>query len=166
MPTMTPLIETFPYTFPITFGKADGLVGIGDYEPVLPIEYRYTIPSIFFEQEPTHWLGFIEALQGMEELLMPIWPIAEIYSAAHLYPYIFGGTDLDQLFDKDLSWWENIPTKLMPQYPPEMITGTAHTDPSFFMQLSTPTFLPDGTGAASPTSTVAVDNGQTSTEVV
>ena len=51
MPTLTPLIETFPYTFPITVGKADGLVGIGDYEPVLPIESRYTIPSIFFEQE-------------------------------------------------------------------------------------------------------------------
>ena len=123
MPTITPILETFPYTFPITFGKADGLVGIGDYEPVLPIEYRYTIPSIFFEQEPKHWLGFIEALQGMEELLMPIWPIAEIHSAAHLYPY-------------------------------------------FFMQISTPTYLPDGTGAASPTSTTAVDNGQTSTEVV
>jgi hypothetical protein len=123
MPTITPIIETFPYTFPITFGKADGLVGIGDYEPVLPIEYRYTIPSIFFEQEPKHWLGFIEALQGMEELLMPIWPIEETTSGAYLYPY-------------------------------------------FSMQISTPTYLPNGTGAASPTSTVAVDNGQTSTEAV
>jgi len=54
----------------------------------------------------------------------------------------------------------------MPEYPPEMITGTAHTDPSIFMQISTPTFLPNGTGAASPTSTVAVDSGQTSTEAV
>ena len=166
MPSITPLIETFPYTFPIVFGKADGLVGIGDYEPVLPIEYRYTIPSIFFEQEPSHWPGFIDVLQQTEELRMPVWPIEETTSGAYLYPYIFGGTSLDQLFDKDLSWWQNVATKLMPEYPPEMITGTAHTDPSIFMQLSTPTFLPDGTGAASPTSTVAVDSGQTSTEAV
>ena len=123
MPTITPIIETFPYTFPITFGKADGLVGIGDYEPVLPIEYRYTIPSIFFEQEPSHWLGFIDVLQQTEELRMPVWPIEETTSGAYLYPY-------------------------------------------FSMQISTPTYLPDGTGAASPTSTVAVDSGQTSTEAV
>ena len=123
MPTMTPVIREFPYTFPLTFGGASGLVTIGDYEPVLPIEYRYTIPSIFFEEEPSRWLGFIEVLQGMEELRMPVWPIEETTSGAYLYPY-------------------------------------------FSMQLSTPTFLPDGTGAASPTSTTAVDSGQTSTEVV
>ena len=34
------------------------------------------------------------------------------------------------------------------------------------MQLSTPTFLPDGTGAASPTSTSGVNSGQTSTEAI
>jgi len=123
MPTITPLIREFPYDFPITFGGASGLVTIGDYEPVLPIEYRYTIPSIFYEQEPSHWLGFIEVLQGMEELRMPVWPIEETTSGAYLYPY-------------------------------------------FSMQISTPTYLPNGTGAASPTSTVAVDNGQTSTEAV
>ena len=75
MPTMTPIIREFPYDFPITFGGASGLVGIGDYEPVLPIEYRYTIPSIFFEQEPSHWPGFIDVLQQTEELRMPVWPI-------------------------------------------------------------------------------------------
>ena len=123
MPTIIPVIREFPYTFPLTFGGASGLVTIWDYEPVLPIEYRYTIPSVFFEEEPSHWLGFIEVLQGMEELRMPVWPIEETTSGAYLYPY-------------------------------------------FSMQISTPTYLPDGTGAASPTSTVAVDNGQTSTEVV
>jgi hypothetical protein len=34
------------------------------------------------------------------------------------------------------------------------------------MQISTPTFLPDGTGATSPTSTAPVGTGQTSTEAV
>ena len=166
MPSITPVIREFPYTFPLTFGGASGLVTIGDYEPVLPIEYRYTIPSVFFEEEPSHWLGFIEVLQGMEELRMPVWPIEETTSGAYLYPYIFGGTSLDQLFDKDLSWWQNVATKLMPEYPPEMITGTAHTDPTIFMQISTPTFLPDGTGATSPTNTSPVGTGQTSTEAV
>ena len=123
MPTMTPIIREFPYDFPITFGGASGLVGIGDYEPVLPIEYRYTLPSVFFEQEPSHWLGFIEVLQGTEELRMPVWPIEETTSGAYLYPY-------------------------------------------FSMQISPPTFLTDGTGATSPTSTAPVGTGQTSTEAV
>ena len=123
MPTMTPIIREFPYDFPITFGGASGLVGIGEYEPVLPIEYRYTLPSVFFEQEPSHWMGYIEVLQCTEELRMPVWPIEETTSGAYLYPY-------------------------------------------FSMQISPPTFLPDGTGATSPTSTAPVGTGQTSTEAV
>ena len=123
MPSVVTAAADFPYTFPITFGAVDKYIQVGDYEPVLPIEYRYTLPAYFMQEAPSAWLGFIETLQGLDEYLMPIWP-------------------------------------------PEVTGGTAHTDPSLFMQLSTPTFLPDGTGAASPTSTQGIDSGQTSTEAV
>lgn len=123
MPSVVTAFADFPYTFPITFGAVDKYIQVGDYEPVLPIEYRYTLPAYFMQEEPSTWLGFIETLQGLDEYLMPIWP-------------------------------------------PEVTGGTAHTDPSIFMQISTPTFLPDGTGAASPTSTQGIDSGQTSTEAV
>ena len=123
MPSVVTAFADFPYTFPITFGAVDKYIQVGDYEPVLPIEYRYTLPAYFMQEEPSAWLGFIETLQGLDEYLMPIWP-------------------------------------------PEVTGGTAHTDPSIFMQISTPTFLPDGTGAASPTSTQGIDSGQTSTEAV
>ena len=123
MPSVVTVPADFPYTFPITFGAVDKYIQVGDYEPVLPIEYRYTLPAYFMQEEPSAWLGFIETLQGLDEYLMPIWP-------------------------------------------PEVTGGTAHTDPSIFMQISTPTFLPDGTGAASPTSTQGIDSGQTSTEAV
>ena len=123
MPSVVTAFADFPYTFPITFGAVDKYIQVGDYEPVLPIEYRYTLPAYFMQEAPSAWLGFIEVLQGLDEYLMPIWP-------------------------------------------PEVTGGTAHTDPSLFMQISTPTFLPDGTGAASPTSTQGIDSGQTSTEAV
>ena len=123
MPSVVTAFADFPYTFPITFGAVDKYIQVGDYEPVLPIEYRYTLPAYFMQEDPSAWLGFIETLQGLDEYLMPIWP-------------------------------------------PEVTGGTAHTDPSIFMQISTPTFLPDGTGAASPTSTQGIDSGQTSTEAV
>ena len=123
MPSVVTAFVDFPYTFPITFGAVDKYIQVGDYEPVLPIEYRYTLPAYFMQEDPSAWLGFIETLQGLDEYLMPIWP-------------------------------------------PEVTGGTAHTDPSIFMQISTPTFLPDGTGAASPTSTQGIDSGQTSTEAV
>ena len=123
MPSVVTAAADFPYTFPITFGAVDKYIQVGDYEPVLPIEYRYTLPAYFMQEDPSAWLGFIETLQGLDEYLMPIWP-------------------------------------------PEVTGGTAHTDPSIFMQISTPTFLPDGTGAASPTSTQGIDSGQTSTEAV
>mgnify|MGYP005819919773 FL=1 len=123
MPSVVTAFADFPYTFPITFDAVDKYVQVGDYEPVLPIEYRHTLPFYFMQEEPSTWLGFIETLQGLDEYLMPIWP-------------------------------------------PEVTGGTAHTDPSIFMQISTPTFLPDGTGAASPTSTQGIDSGQTSTEAV
>ena len=123
MPSVVTAFADFPYTFPITFDTVDQYIQVGDYEPVLPIEYRYTLPAYFMQEEPSAWLGFIETLQGLDEYLMPIWP-------------------------------------------PEVTGGTAHTDPSLFMQISTPTFLPDGAGAASPTSTQGIDSGQTSTEAV
>ena len=170
MPSYVPQVETFPYTFPFTFGQSDGMAFIGDYEPVLPIEYRYTLPSVFFSEEPSTWLGFIEILQGLEELLMPIWPSEAIYGDIHNFQYVFGGTTLDQLFDKDISWWFNQPTTLMPEHYQRDLHGLYDVGMSggswVTMQISTPTFLPNGTGAASPTSTVSVNSGQTSTEPV
>ena len=154
MPDVTVFIpKKFPYTFPFTFGEIDIGVQAAAYEPVLPIEYRYTLPDVFFTQEPSTWLGFIEVLQGMEELLMPTWRSEEIHATPHLYPYVFGGTTLDQLFDKDISWWQNQPTTLMPEYTSEYLYGDIHNYPDFFMQLSTPIFPPDGVSGASPTST-------------
>lgn len=157
--------KQFPYTFPFTFGEVDIGVQAAAYEPVLPIEYRYTLPDVFFMQEPSTWLGFIEVLQGMEELLMPIWPSEEIHATPHLYPYVFGGTTLDQLFDKDISWWQNQPTTLMPEYTSEYLYGDIHNYPDFFMQLSTPVFLPDGTAVSGPTGTKTriVGSGRTMT---
>jgi len=170
MPSYVPQVETFPYSFPLTFGKADGMSFVGDYEPVLPIEYRYTLTSVFFSEEPSTWLGFIEILQGLEELLMPIWPSEDIYGEIHNFQYVFGGTTLDQLFDKDISWWFNQPTTLMPEHYQRDLHGLYDVGMSggswIAMQLSTPTFLPDGTGASSPTSTVSVNSGQTGTESV
>jgi len=133
MPDVTVFVpKPFPYTFPFTFGAVDKAAQAAAHEPVLPIEYRYTLPDFFFVQEPSTWLGFIEVLQGMEELLMPIWPSEAIHAAPHLYPYIFGGTDLDQLFDKDISWWQNQPTTLMPEYTSEELYGAIHNIPYVF----------------------------------
>tara|TARA_R100001086_G_scaffold214074_1_gene130080 strand:- start:43 stop:591 length:549 start_codon:yes stop_codon:yes gene_type:complete len=140
----------FPYTFPFTFGKVDIGVQAAAHEPVLPIEYRYTLPAFFLVQEPSTWLGYIEVLQGMEELLMPIWPSEDIYGAIHNFPYYFGGTDLDADFFQLYSKWWSPSIWLMPEYPSEMLFGTAHTDPPFFMQLSTPIFDPDGRGVKEP----------------
>jgi hypothetical protein len=96
---------------------------------------------------------------------MPIWPSEEIHATPHLYPYVFGGTTLDQLFDKDISWWQNQPTTLMPEYTSEYLYGDIHNYPDFFMQLSTPIFPPDGVSGASPTSTTPgiKGTGRTST---
>ena len=101
----------------------------------------------------------------MEELLMPIWQSEDIHATPHLYPYVFGGTTLDQLFDKDISWWQNQPTTLMPEYTSEYLYGDIHNYPSFFIQLSTPVFLPDGTAVSGPTGTKPriVGSGRTMT---
>ena len=128
MPSSIAVPVPFPYTFPFTFGALSAYVDIGDYEPVLPIEYRYTMPSIF------------------------------------------GGTDLDQLFDEaDLTWYSQ-PATLMPEYYPRDRYGFYAAGESggnwVVMVLSTPTFLPDGTAVAPPTSTApapGTGSGQTST---
>jgi len=167
MPDVTVFIpQGFPYTFPFTFGEVDIGVQAAAHEPVLPIEYRYTLPDVFFIQEPSTWLGFIEVLQGLEELLMPIWPSEDIHATPHLYPYVFGGTTLDQLFDKDISWWQNQPTTLMPEYTSEYLYGDIHNYPNLFMQLSTPVFDPDGKGVREPVSAPLLSEGAGSVELV
>jgi hypothetical protein len=171
MPDVTVFVpKPFPYTFPFTFGVVEIGVQAASHEPVLPIEYRYTLPDFFFVQEPSTWLGFVEVLQGMEELLMPIWPSEDIYGAIHNIPYVFGGTDLPQLFDEaDLTWYSQ-PATLMPEYHPRDLYGLFEGGISggnwVVMVLSTPTFLPDGTAASPPTSTTpspGTGSGQTST---
>jgi hypothetical protein len=127
MPSSIAVPVPFPYTFPFTFGALSAYVDIGDYEPVLPIEYRYTMPSIF------------------------------------------GGTDLDQLFDEaDLTWYSQ-PATLMPEYYPRDLYGFYTVGESggnwVVMQLSTPIFLPNGTAVSEPTHTriSTVGTGRTST---
>ena len=127
MPSSIAVPVPFPYTFPFTFGALSAYVDIGDYEPVLPIEYRYTMPSIF------------------------------------------GGTDLDQLFDEaDLTWYSQ-PATLMPEYYPRDLYGFYAAGESggnwVVMQLPTPIFLPDGTAVSEPTHTriSTVGTGRTST---
>ena len=155
MPNVTVFVpKPFPYPFPFTVGEVEIGVQAASYEPVLPIEYRYTLPDFFFVQEPSTWLGFIEVLQGMEELLMPIWPSEDIYGAIHNIPYIFGGTDLDQLFDEaDMTWYSQ-PVTLMPEYYPRDLYGLFEGGISggnwAVMQLSSPIFSPNGSGVGEP----------------
>jgi len=84
-------------------------------------------------------------------------------------PSIFGGTDLDQLFDEaDLTWYSQ-PATLMPEYYPRDLYGFYAAGESggnwVVMQLSTPIFLPDGTAVSEPTHTriSTVGTGRTST---
>jgi hypothetical protein len=161
----------FPYTFPFTFGEADKAVQAAAYEPVLPIEYRYTLPDFFLVQEPTTWHGYQEAWQNQSTTIMPIWRVDVRGADADTYPYIFGGTSLDQLFDEaDLTWYSQ-PATLMPEYYPRDLYGLYDSGMSggnwAVMQLSTPIFLPDGTAVTEPThiKLSSVGTGRTQTRI-
>jgi hypothetical protein len=82
-----------------------------------------------------------------------------------LQPFIYFQPDPGTFFGKDISWWQNQPTTLMPEYTSEYLYGDIHNYPDFFMQLSTPIFPPDGVSGASPTSTTPgiKGTGRTST---
>ena len=83
----TILIKKFPYTFSFTFGEAEGAVQAAAYEPVLPIEYRYTLPDFFLAQEPSTWHGYQEAWQNQPTTIMPIWRVDVRGADADTYPY-------------------------------------------------------------------------------
>ena len=100
----------------------------GGVMPVYPTEYVYTLPSFFFQMEPSDQRN-------------PVY-----YDA-----------------------WQNLATTLMPEWGSESLWGDVHNWPSFFQQISTPTFLPDGIGVTSPTTTVpspGVGSGRAKTERV
>ena len=150
----------FPYTFPFTFGAADKGIQAAAYEPVLPIEYRYTLPDFFLVQEPSTWHGYQESWQNQSTTIMPIWRVDVRGADADTYPYIFGGTIDPSTFDTDVSWWFNQSTTLMPIIDlqdlygrwPGGITGSSWAT----MQLSTPIFPPNGSPSLMASSTVVL----------
>jgi hypothetical protein len=106
---------------------ANSHLGGPQVQPVYPIEYRHTLPYVFFEQEPETFQKFESAWQNQSTAIMPVW------------------------FDRD------------------RFGNFAGGMPFFNLVLSTPTFLPDGTAAATPTSTepsAETGSGRTSTEPV
>jgi hypothetical protein len=159
----------FPYTFPFTFGEADKAVQAAAYEPVLPIEYRYTLPDFFLVQEPSTWHGYQESWQNQSTTIMPIWRVDVRGADADTYPYIFGGTSLDQLFDEaDLTWHSQSAT-LMPiidlqdfhgRWPGGVTSGDWIS-----IQLSTPIFPPNG-GPSLKASSIIVLSGSPVNRVV
>jgi len=59
--------------------------------PVLPIEYRYLLPSTFFQMEPTDQVNpaYLEAWQNLSTTLMPNYPSEQLHGAIHNHPAFF-----------------------------------------------------------------------------
>lgn len=149
----------------------EGAVGVYDLLPTYPILFYYWQESVFFQMEPSDQVNpvYAEAWSNLSTWLMPIWAVADRENASHLYPYIFGGTIEPSNYVSSPASWENLSTVLMPEYPSREKYGAMYQWPSFFQVLSTPTFLPDGTGVTAPTSTKpspGVGTGRTSTKKV
>lgn len=69
--TITFTQRQFPYTFPYTFEDADKAYQAAAHEPVLPVEFRYTLPFFFLVDEPSTWHGYYESWQNQSTTLMP-----------------------------------------------------------------------------------------------
>ena len=59
--------------------------------PVLPIEYLYQLPYLFFQDEPNNQVNpvYLEAWQNQPTTLMPVYPSEQIYGPIHNFPYFF-----------------------------------------------------------------------------
>lgn len=118
-------------------------------------KFPYTFPIVF------------DAIDGAVVICdyEPVLPIEYL----HLIPYYFGGTTHPPTYISPPESWQNPSTWLMPEYDSECLWGNPHNQPYIFLQISTPTFLPDGTGATSPTSTSpspGIGSGRSKTEQV
>lgn len=166
---------SFPYTFPITFGGAIAAFTVEESFPVWPIEYHHWMESVFFQMEPGDQINpvYFEAWQNLSTALMPNVSSEELFGEAHLYPYSFGGTIEPSNYISPPASWQNQSTWLMPEVYERELYGLYATGESggswAVMQLSTPTFLPDGTAVTPPTGTKpspGTGTGRTRTERV
>ena len=59
--------------------------------PVLPEEYVYWLPSVFFQGEPSNQVNpvYYEAWQNQATMLMPVYPSEELSGSPHLWPSFF-----------------------------------------------------------------------------
>ena len=116
-------------------------------------------PSDWFDPA---WMAAVDQ-ENHQTAVMPVYPIPYFY----WQPYIFFQMEPDdQVNPAYAESWQNLSTMLMPEYTSEQLHGAVHEWPSFFQVLSTPTFLPDGTGVTPPTQTKpspGVGTGRTST---
>jgi len=64
-------------------------VGVWDENPVLAILYSYSLPYLFFEQDPEVFAKFAAAWQNQSTQLMPEYTSEQLYGAIHNYPDFF-----------------------------------------------------------------------------
>ena len=59
--------------------------------PVLPIEYVYWLPYLFFQDEPANQVNpaYQEVWQNQSTSLMPVYPSEELHGSPDLWPYFF-----------------------------------------------------------------------------
>ena len=129
--------------------------------PVLPIEYVYWLPYLFFQDEPNNQVNpvYFEAWQNQPTTLMPVYPSEDLYGPRHAFPSFFFEQE-PSYFEGFPEAWQNQPTTLMPIYPSEALYASPHLWPYLTMQIARPVFLPDGTGVTSPTKADPVNSGR------
>jgi len=96
--------------------------------------------------------------------MQPVWPIEYRYLLEYFFYQMEPSLQVNPSY---LEAWQNQAATLMPEYTSEEIYGPVHSFPYEFVQLSTPTFLPDGTPVTPPTTTKSspgVGSGRTKTE--
>ena len=90
MPRRFFTLAQFPYTFPFTLGVVTGIVEVGDYEPVWPIEYVYTLPYYFGGTiDPPDYISPPESWQNLSTWLMPEYGSEVLHGEPHNMPYFF-----------------------------------------------------------------------------
>ena len=114
-------------------------------------------PSEMFE---AGWMAAIDQ-ENHQMAVMPVYPIPYYFWQPSIF---FQMEPDDQVNPAYAESWQNLSTMLMPEYSSESLSGGIHNWPSFFQVLSTPVFLPDGTGVVGPTRTEEVFPSRTTTE--
>ncbi len=100
------------------------------------------------------------AIQVLDEV--PVLPIPYVYKHESFF-YQAGDPD-ESTEPRYHEAWQNLSTTTPVMREPADVFGRRYGFEYFFIQLSTPTFLPDGTGVVGPTSTEEVFPSRTTTE--